>query len=304
MLAQVPDSPQPAWGRGRTCRRGSREEKGLELKRTDRKGEGTGEGVSGQVGLGAHPVVPRALRTFPAPPPPLPPGPALLSLSTFLRKASLLGVGRGSVPPGSQAEAFLWRLGSCPSPGRVTLTETRPVSGHAWGLEGMRTEDLAQTSRDPLSAPGLLTMPMRLHLNCAVYTRLSSTAPHQPPSWFLQPPGWLGSTLHAHCSCCNCMGCPQTKPHFASPLAFLRSSSKRFHYRRSSKPASACCTSPPPTNGRAGAAHTHLACCDLQDNVNVPPPLRPQLPLADPLADPLSSKIIGSPESPTSGSLP
>lgn len=162
----------------------------------------------------------------------------------------------------------------------------------------MRTEGLAQTSRDPLSVPGLLTMPMRLHLNCAVYTQLSSAAPHQPPSRFLQTPGWLGSTLHAHCPCCNCRGCPPNQaPLCLSPRLLT------LFFQALSLPkiikAGLCLLHISPSNQWQGRSwHAHLAHCDPRGHVNVPPPLRPQLPLADPLADPLSSKIIGSPESP------
>lgn len=89
----------------------------------------------------------------PKPPENLPraPGHALLSLSlsTFLRPALQGGL---SLPTPRQRHLCGERA-PAPSSGRVTLIESHPLSGHAWGVGEMRTEGSAQTSGDLLHAP-------------------------------------------------------------------------------------------------------------------------------------------------------
>lgn len=176
----------------------------------------------------------------------------------------------------------------------MTLSESRPLSGHAWGVGGIRTEGLAQTSGDPLPAPRVPTLPVRLHLNCAAYTRLPSAAPRQPPSRFL--PRWTGSARHACCSCSAlCWDCPPKPSPTWPSWALLPSTFATRNHRSLPRPVALL------RRRRAGAAHapgTPLT----RDHRNVPPP---PLSTAPSPAALFSAKIISSQSPPpASGRLP
>lgn len=96
---------------GGTGRRGFGEEKGLELRRANRKGRGNKEGVCDQIG-GGSPVTPSI-----APPPrerSRGPGTCPPSLSTFLRKASLPA--STAFPSRSPRRGTCVRTGLLPTP--------------------------------------------------------------------------------------------------------------------------------------------------------------------------------------------
>lgn len=132
----------------------------------------------------------------------------------------------------------------------------------------MRTEGSAQTSGDLLRAPRVPILRIRLHLNCAVYTPLPSTAPRQPPSLFLQTRRWPGKALHPCCSCCAvCRGCPP-KPSPTSPLpspSLALPSSLPLLGARPLRPP------PNPRDGRAGSAHAP-GMRHTRNRRNLPPP--------------------------------